>query len=227
MKSPIIVALDMGPENALELAKKIDPQECKVKVGSQLFTIGGPLVIEKLNDLGFDVFLDLKFHDIPNTVRKAVQASIKMDVWMLNVHSLGGKEMLRAAYEAVENASIKPLLIGVTVLTSLNDKALKEVGLELNTKDQVLLLAELCQTEGLNGVVCSPLELTTLRESLNKDFLLITPGIRSNKLDKDDQQRISTPYEAISSGADYIVVGREITNDINPSKKIRKILEAV
>jgi len=227
MKSPIIVALDMGPENALELAKKIDPKECKVKVGSQLFTIGGPLVIEKLNDLGFDVFLDLKFHDIPNTVRKAVQASIKMDVWMLNVHSLGGKEMLRAAYEAVENASIKPLLIGVTVLTSLNDKALKEVGLELNTKDQVLLLAELCQTEGLNGVVCSPHELTMLRESLNEDFLLITPGIRSNKLDKDDQQRISTPYEAIRSGADYIVVGREITNDINPSKKIRKILETV
>ena len=227
MKSPIIVALDMGPENALELAKKIDPKECKVKVGSQLFTIGGPLVIEKLNDLGFDVFLDLKFHDIPNTVRKAVQASIKMDVWMLNVHSLGGKEMLRAAYEAVENASIKPLLIGVTVLTSLNDKALKEVGLELNTKDQVLLLAELCQTEGLNGVVCSPHELTMLRESLNEDFLLITPGIRTNKLDKDDQKRISTPYEAISSGADYIVVGREITNDINPSKKIRKILETV
>ena len=227
MKSPIIVALDMGPKNALDLAKEIDPQECKVKVGSQLFTIGGPLVIEKLNDLGFDVFLDLKFHDIPNTVRKAVQASIKMDVWMLNVHSLGGKEMLRAAYEAVENASIKPLLIGVTVLTSLNDKALKEVGLELNTKDQVLLLAELCQTEGLNGVVCSPHELTMLRESLNEDFLLITPGIRSNKLDKDDQQRISTPYEAISSGADYIVVGREITNDINPSKKIRKILETV
>jgi orotidine-5'-phosphate decarboxylase len=227
MKSPIIVALDMGPKNALDLAKEIDPQECRVKVGSQLFTIGGPLVIEKLNDLGFDVFLDLKFHDIPNTVRKAVEATIKMGVWMLNIHSLGGKEMLRVAHEVIEKASIKPLLVGVTVLTSLNDKALKEVGLELNTKDQVLLLAELCQTEGLNGVVCSPHELTMLRESLNEDFLLITPGIRSNKLDKDDQQRISTPYEAISSGADYIVVGREITNDINPSKKIRKILETV
>ena len=227
MKSPIIVALDMGPKNALDLAKEIDPQECRVKVGSQLFTIGGPLVIEKLNDLGFDVFLDLKFHDIPNTVRKAVEATIKMGVWMLNIHSLGGKEMLRVAHEVIEKASIKPLLVGVTVLTSLNDKALKEVGLELNIKDQVLLLAELCQTEGLNGVVCSPHELTMLRESLNEDFLLITPGIRSNKLDKDDQQRISTPYEAISSGADYIVVGREITNDINPSKKIRKILETV
>ena len=227
MKSPIIVALDMGPKNALDLAKEIDPRECKVKVGSQLFTIGGPLVIEKLKDLGFDIFLDLKFHDIPNTVKKAVEATIKMGVWMLNVHSLGGKEMLRAAHEVIEKASIKPLLVGVTVLTSLNDNALKEVGLELNTKDQVLLLAELCQTEGLNGVVCSPHELTMLRESLNEDFLLITPGIRSNKLDKDDQQRISTPYEAISSGADYIVVGREITNDINPSKKIRKILETV
>ena len=227
MKSPIIVALDMGPNNALDLAKEIDPQECRVKVGSQLFTIGGPLVIEKLNDLGFDVFLDLKFHDIPNTVRKAVQASTKMDVWMLNVHSLGGKEMLRAAYEAVEKASTKPLLVGVTVLTSLNDKALKEVGLGLNTEDQVLLLAELCQSEGLNGVVCSANELSILRKHLNEDFLLVTPGIRSGEIEKDDQKRISTASEAISNGADYIVIGREISNEIDPSKKIRQILETV
>ena len=227
MKSPIIVALDMESERALELAKKLNPLECKVKVGSQLFTADGPIIIEKLNELGFDIFLDLKFHDIPNTVKKAVEAVIKMGVWMLNVHSLGGKEMLRAAYQVVEKASIKPLLVGVTVLTSLNDRALKEAGLGLNIEDQVLLLAELCQAEGLNGVVCSPNELSILREHLNEDFLLVTPGIRSSELEKDDQKRISTASEALSNGADYIVIGREISNEIDPRKKIRQILETV
>ena len=227
MKSPIIVALDMESERALELAKKLNPQECKVKVGSQLFTADGPIIIEKLNELGFDIFLDLKFHDIPNTVKKAVEEVIKMGVWMLNVHSLGGKEMLRAAYEVVEKASIKPLLVGVTVLTSLNDKSLKEVGLGLNTEDQVLLLAELCQTEGLNGVVCSANELSVLRKHLEEDFLLVTPGIRSSGQESDDQKRISTASEAISNGADYIVIGREISNEIDPSEKIRQILETV
>ena len=227
MKSPIIVALDMESERALELAKKLNPQECKVKVGSQLFTADGPIIIDKLNELGFDIFLDLKFHDIPNTVKKAVEVAIKMGVWMLNVHSLGGKEMLRAAYEVVEKVSIKPLLVGVTVLTSLNDKSLKEVGLGLNTEDQVLLLAELCQTEGLNGVVCSANELSVLRKHLEEDFLLVTPGIRSSGQESDDQKRISTASEAISNGADYIVIGREISNEIDPSKKISQILETV
>ncbi len=227
MKSPIIVALDMESKRALELAKKLNPQECKVKVGSQLFTADGPIIIDKLNELGFDIFLDLKFHDIPNTVKKAVEVAIKMGVWMLNVHSLGGKEMLRAAYEVVEKVSIKPLLVGVTVLTSLNDKALKEVGLGLNTEDQVLLLAELCQTEGLNGVVCSANELSVLRKHLEEDFLLVTPGIRSSGQESDDQKRISTASEAISNGADYIVIGREISNEIDPSEKIRQILETV
>ena len=227
MKSPIIVALDMESERALELVRKLNPQECKVKVGSQLFTADGPIIIEKLNELGFDIFLDLKFHDIPNTVKKAVEVAIKMGVWMLNVHSLGGKEMLRAAYEVVEKVSIKPLLVGVTVLTSLNDKSLKEVGLGLNTEDQVLLLAELCQTEGLNGVVCSANELSVLRKHLEEDFLLVTPGIRSSGQESDDQKRISTASEAISNGADYIVIGREISNEIDPSEKIRQILETV
>ena len=227
MKSPIIVALDMESKRALELAKKLNPQECKVKVGSQLFTADGPIIIDKLNELGFDIFLDLKFHDIPNTVKKAVEVAIKMGVWMLNVHSLGGKEMLRAAYEVVEKVSIKPLLVGVTVLTSLNDKSLKEVGLGLNTEDQVLLLAELCQTEGLNGVVCSANELSVLRKHLEEDFLLVTPGIRSSGQESDDQKRISTASEAISNGADYIVIGREISNEIDPSEKIGQILETV
>ena len=227
MKSPIIVALDMESKRALELAKKLNPQECKVKVGSQLFTADGPIIIDKLNELGFDIFLDLKFHDIPNTVKKAVEVAIKMGVWMLNVHSLGGKEMLRAAYEVVEKVSIKPLLVGVTVLTSLNDKALKEVGLGLNTGDQVLLLAELCQAEGLNGVVCSANELSILRKHLDEGFLLVTPGIRTSEFEKDDQKRTSTASEAISNGADYIVMGREISNEVDPSKKIRQILETV
>ena len=227
MGSPIIVALDLDPKSALELANKIDPQDCKVKVGSQLFTTSGPRVIKELKNLGFEIFLDLKFHDIPNTVRKAVETAIEMGVWMLNVHSLGGREMLKAAYEAKETASIKPILIGVTMLTSLDNKSIKQVGFELNIEDQVLLLTELCKEEGLDGVVCSPNELVLLRENVNKDFLLVTPGIRSLKVENDDQKRTSTVSEAIGKGADYVVIGREITTDIDPNKKIQKILETV
>lgn len=227
MTSPIIVALDMSPENALELARKLNPNECKVKVGSQLFTSSGPEIIKKLNDLGFDVFLDLKYHDIPNTVRKAVGASIELGIWMLNVHSLGGKEMLRAASETVEQASVKPLLLGVTILTSLDAKALKAVGFELPLEDQVLLLSELCQSEGLDGVICSPNELPALRSQLNEDFLLVTPGIRSSGIEKGDQKRTSTATSAIKNGANFVVIGREITMDIDPRRKIRQILETV
>ena len=227
MGSPIIVALDLDPKSALELANKIDPQDCKVKVGSQLFTTSGPKIIKELKNLGFKIFLDLKFHDIPNTVRKAVETAIEMGIWMLNVHSLGGKEMLKAAYEVKETASRKPILIGVTMLTSLDNKSIKQVGFELNIEDQVLLLADLCQKEGLEGVVCSPNELVLLREKVNKDFLLVTPGIRSLKVENDDQKRTSTVSEAIGKGADYVVIGREITTDIDPNKKIQKILETV
>tara|TARA_B100001245_G_C22720759_1_gene350194 strand:- start:32 stop:715 length:684 start_codon:yes stop_codon:yes gene_type:complete len=227
MVSPIIVALDLDQKNALELANKIDPQDCKVKVGSQLFTASGPKVIKELKNLGFEIFLDLKFHDIPNTVRKAVETAIEMGVWMLNVHSLGGKEMLKAAYEAKETASIKPILIGVTMLTSLDNKSIKQVGLQMNIEDQVLLLADLCREERLDGVVCSPNELVLLRENVNKDFLLVTPGIRSLKVENDDQKRTSTVSEAIEKGADYVVIGREITTDKDPNKKIKKILETV
>ena len=228
MGSPIIVALDMDQKSALELANKIDPQDCKVKVGSELFTASGPKVIKELKNLGFEIFLDLKFHDIPNTVRKAVETAIEMGVWMLNVHSLGGKEMLKAAYEAKETASIKkPLLIGVTILTSLDNKSIKQVGIELNIEEQVLFLANLCKEEGLDGVVCSPNELTLLRKNVDKDFILVTPGIRASKVEKHDQKRTSTVTEAIEKGADYVVIGREITTDLDPNKKIKKILETV
>jgi orotidine-5'-phosphate decarboxylase len=227
MTSPIIVALDMSLKGALELVKKLDPEECKVKVGSQLFTSSGPEVIEKLNDLGFDVFLDLKFHDIPNTVRKAVEESMELGIWMLNVHSLGGKEMLRAASETVEQATVKPLLLGVTILTSLDDKALNTVGFGLPIADQVLLLAELCQREGLDGVVCSSKEVPVLRSQLNDDFIIVTPGIRSIGVDKEDQKRISSAARAIKNGANFIVIGREITLDIDPRNKIKQILETL
>ncbi len=227
MGSPLIIALDLDYESALGLANKIDPQDCKVKVGSELFTASGPEVIKELKNLGFDIFLDLKFHDIPNTVRKAVEMAIEMEIWMLNVHSLGGREMLKAAYEEKEKASIKPLLIGVTILTSLDNKSIKQVGLKLNIEDQILLLADLCKEEGLDGVVCSPNELVLLRENVNKDFLLITPGIRSLKIENDDQKRTSTVGEAIEKGADYVVIGREVTTDKDPYKKIQKILEIV
>ena len=187
-------------------------------MGSQLFTESGPKVIRELKNLGFEIFLDLKFHDIPNTVRKAVETAIEMGVWMLNVHSLGGKEMLKAAYEAKEAASFKPILIGVTMLTSLDNKSIKQVGIDLNIKDQVLLLTDLCKEEGLDGVVCSPDELVILRENVNENFLLVTPGIRSSKAENHDQKRISTVTEAIKRGANYVVIGREITTDADPSE---------
>jgi len=227
MSSPLIIALDMDQKSAIEFASKIDPKDCKVKVGSQLFTASGPKVIKELKNLGFEIFLDLKFHDIPNTVRKAVEMAIEMDIWMLNVHSLGGKEMLKAAYEAKETTSIKPLLIGVTILTSLDHKSLKQVGLQLNTEEQVLLLATLCKEERLDGVVCSPNEITLLRKNVDEDFLLVTPGIRARDVEHHDQKRTSTVTEAIGKGADYVVIGREITNDVDPNKEIKKILETI
>jgi len=227
MSSPIIVALDMGPKSALELVNELDPNECKVKVGSQLFTSGGPEIIKKLKDSGFDIFLDLKFHDIPNTVKKAIEASIELGVWMLNVHALGSKEMLRTASQVIKQSSIKPFLIGVTVLTSLDDKSLKLVGFNKFVEDQVLLLAELCKQEGLDGVVCSPKEVGILRKKLGNDFLLVTPGIRSNEMNKRDQKRTSSVELALQNGANYVVIGREITLDADPKGKLRQILETV
>ena len=227
MDSPLIIALDLDQRSALDLANKIDPQDCKVKVGSELFTSSGPKVIKELKNLGFEIFLDLKFHDIPNTVKKAVEAAIEMGIWMINVHSLGGREMLKAAHEAKEITSIKPLLIGVTILTSLDNNSIKKVGLDLTIEEHVLLLANLCKEEGLDGVVCSPSELTQLRKRLGENFLLVTPGIRSKEVEKHDQKRTSTLTEAIKNGADYVVIGREITTDSDPNKKIKKLLEEV
>ena len=150
-----------------------------------------------------------------------------MGVWMLNVHSLGGEEMLKAAHEVIQKAKIKPLLVGVTILTSLDNETLKKVGLHSDIQDQVLRLAKICQTQGLDGVVCSPNEISILRKHFDKNFLLVTPGIRSDLLKNDDQKRTATAYEAMSNGADYIVIGREITKESDPGAKIKKILETV
>lgn len=228
MTSPIIIALDLNPKDAISFARELNPKECKVKVGSQLFTSGGPKVIESLRDLGFDIFLDLKFHDIPNTVNKAIKSSLDLGVWMLNVHALGGRDMLIAARESLEGSNInRPLLIGVTLLTSLNDSYAKEMGFSYSIEDQVLKLANLCKDTGLDGVVCSPKELSLLRKEFGEGFVLVTPGIRSSINSNHDQKRTSTASEALSKGANYLVIGREVTLSKKPSEKVKQILETI
>ncbi len=226
-ESPLIIALDLDWSKALDLAKSLDPETCKLKVGSQLFTSVGPESVRKLTSLGFDIFLDLKFHDIPNTVQRAIRSAINLDVWMLNVHVSGGREMLLAAVEECNNSKRKPLLIGVTLLTSLEETSLKEVGVSLGVKDHVLRLAQLSHELGLDGVVCSPNEIKILREEMGHNFILVTPGIRSHSKLDDDQRRTSTPFEALSYGATYIVIGREITSKDDPHKEVNKILKGI
>ena len=227
MPSPIIIALDQDLRESLKLAGKLDPSECRLKVGSNLFTSSGPEVVKRLHELGFDIFLDLKFHDIPTTVAQSVKSSIELGVWMLNVHASGGPDMLKAASEALKGIKNRPILLGVTVLTSIDPKTLEIIGFKKRIEEQVILFADQCQDHGLDGVVCSPNELTLLREKFNKDFLLVCPGIRSTEEGKDDQKRTSTPSSAIKMGANFLVIGREITRDPNPSDRVRKILEKV
>tara|TARA_B100001013_G_C24602895_1_gene439698 strand:+ start:825 stop:1511 length:687 start_codon:yes stop_codon:yes gene_type:complete len=226
MLSPLIVALDLDLKDALILVDKLDPRDCRLKVGSQLFTANGPEVIGVLKDRGFEIFLDLKFHDIPNTVSKALTSSIKHGVWMINVHASGGKKMLEAASLAVSEAKLKPILVGVTLLTSLDRVATREIGFKLNLEEQVIKLARLCKEKGLDGVVCSPKEITLLREEMGNDFLLVCPGIRSCSA-SNDQRRTASPASALKDGANYIVLGREVTLDKNPSKKLKHILESI
>lgn len=229
MTSPLIIALDFGPKEAINFAQELNPKECRVKVGSQLFTSGGPKIIESLKVLGFDIFLDLKFHDIPNTVNKAVKSSLDLGVWMLNVHAQGGRDMLLAARESLEKYSTanKPLLIGVTLLTSLNDAYAKEMGFSQSIEEQVLNLANLCKDAGLDGVVCSPKELSLLRKELGEGFILVTPGIRSSVDLNQDQKRTSTLSDALLKGANYLVIGREVTLSKKPSEKVKQIIETI
>ncbi|WP_126455420.1 orotidine-5'-phosphate decarboxylase [Sulfuriflexus mobilis] len=215
--SPIIVALDF-PEKAaaLGLVEQLDPSRCRLKVGKEMFTRLGPDFVETLAGKGFDVFLDLKFHDIPNTVAAACSAACDLGVWMMNVHASGGRRMMEAAREAIEKSSQSPLLIAVTILTSLSDEDIKEVGYMGTAEENVMRLARLASHSGMDGVVCSPKEVTALRESLGKDFALVTPGIRPAGSATDDQRRTLTPAEAMAAGSSYLVIGRPITQADKP-----------
>ncbi|NOS98636.1 MAG: orotidine-5'-phosphate decarboxylase [Methylotenera sp.] len=220
----IIVALDYADAaNALKLVNQLDPTLCRLKVGKELFTAAGPQFVEQLTRSNFGVFLDLKFHDIPNTVAKACSAASNLGVWMLNVHASGGLEMMQAAHEAVSASETKPLLIAVTVLTSMNQATLNQIGINTDLATHVLNLAKLTKQAGLDGVVCSALEAKMLRTALGGDFCLVTPGIRPANVNQDDQSRVVTPADALKNGASYLVVGRPITLATNPLQALEAI----
>lgn len=220
----IVVALDYADAtSALQLVERLDPALCRLKVGKELFTAAGPQLVEKLIAKNFGVFLDLKFHDIPTTVQKACEAASRLGVWMLNVHASGGTAMMQAAHEGVAKSGRQPLLIAVTVLTSMNQSALKEIGVEDELQNQVLRLASLTKQAGLDGVVCSAQEAQLLKKQLGEDFCLVTPGIRPKTASLDDQSRVVTPAQAIGWGADYLVIGRPITQAADPLQALQAI----
>ena len=222
--SRIIVALDYpSADAALQLVEQLSPELCRLKVGKELFTRAGPQLVESLVGQGFDVFLDLKFHDIPNTVASACHAAADLGVWMLNVHALGGARMLEAAREGVSRAGHSPLLIAVTILTSMDETDLAAVGLAGSPLENVMRLARLAQHSGLDGIVCSSREVTPLRAELERDFKLVTPGIRPAGSQADDQRRIMTPVDAVTNGSDYLVIGRPVTQADDPVGVLRTI----
>jgi orotidine-5'-phosphate decarboxylase len=213
----VIVALDYADANgALALVERLDPALCRLKVGKELFTVAGPALVKSLVDRGFGVFLDLKYHDIPNTVANACRAAAGLGVWMLNVHASGGRAMLLAAREALAQESTPPLLIGVTVLTSLSVTDLGELGIAGTPLDAALRMARLARSCGVDGVVCSAQEAAGLRREFGAGFCLVTPGIRLEETPSDDQQRVMTPRAAVAAGADYLVIGRPITRAPDP-----------
>lgn len=222
--NPIVVALDFDNRHqALELVDRLDPSRCRLKVGKELFTSEGPQLIDALHKKGFDVFLDLKFHDIPNTCAKAVKAAANMGVWMVNVHASGGQRMMEAAREALESFQTKPILIGVTVLTSMEQQDLAGIGLDVEPQQQVKRLADLTKLSGLDGVVCSAQEAAMLKQQCGQGFQLITPGIRPSFAQQGDQRRVMTPAEAKIAGVDYMVIGRPITQAADPIEALALI----
>ena len=224
----IIVALDYADAaSALKLAQELDPDLCRVKVGKELFTAAGPQLVETLVKMQFGVFLDLKFHDIPNTAAKACEAASRLGVWMLNVHAAGGLAMMQAAREGVAKSGHHPLLIAVTVLTSMNQADLNQVGVPGNLPHQVLNLARLAQQAGLAGVVCSAQEAPALRAALGDKFCLVTPGIRPANVNQNDQSRVVTPVEALRMGSSYLVIGRPITQAMNPLAALEAINQEI
>ena len=224
-QTPIIVALDFPSRDAaLVLAGQLDPALCRVKVGKELFTRCGPSIVEALQARGFDVFLDMKFHDIPNTTAMAVKAAAEMGVWMVNVHCSGGLRMMAACRETLDSLNgPKPLLIGVTVLTSMEREDLLGLGLDIEPQDQVLRLAGLAAQAGLDGLVCSALEAPALKTA-QPHLQLVTPGIRPAGSAQDDQRRILTPRQALDAGSDYLVVGRPISQAADPAQALAAVL---
>jgi len=224
----IIVALDFAEQRyALSMVEKLDPKHCRLKVGKEMFTRYGPAFVETLMKSGFDVFLDLKFHDIPNTVVKACCAAADLGVWMLNVHAAGGLKMMESARNALENYRQRPKLIAVTILTSLSDVELAEIGYTGSAADNVIKLARLTARAGLDGVVCSSREVEIIRQQIGDDFCLVTPGIRPAGSQINDQQRIMTPLEAIRTGSDYLVIGRPITAAADPTEALAEIVSEI
>jgi orotidine-5'-phosphate decarboxylase len=202
---------------SIEMAKRLDPNQCRVKVGKELFTTAGPVILDELHKLGFDIFLDLKFHDIPNTVANAVSAAAKAGVWMVNIHASGGRRMMEASANALQQLSDnKTLLIAVTVLTSMDQSDLVEIGIDATPEQHVKRLAALAKSSGMDGVVCSAQESSILSTELGKDFVLVTPGIRPAGSDQGDQKRIMTPAQAMAAGSHYLVMGRPITQASDP-----------
>lgn len=227
-RSPVIVALDVADADAaLALAGRLDPSLCRVKVGKELFTRAGPAVVEQLQHAGFEVFLDLKFHDIPHTVAQALRASADLGVWMVNVHAGGGRRMLEAAASALAGFRRPPLLIGVTVLTSMADADLADLGYTETVAERVLRLAALAANSGLDGVVCSAQEAPALRQACGSGFALVTPGIRMPGDDAGDQRRIVTPAAALALGSDYLVIGRSVTAAQDPIAALAAIVADV
>ncbi len=225
--SPIIVALDFPTvADALNLAKQLDPTKCRVKVGKELFTVCGPIIVDELQKLGFEVFLDLKFHDIPNTTAMAVKVAASMGVWMVDIHCVGGMAMMQACRNVLDQANSQTLLIGVTVLTSLGIDDLKQLSITKSPEQQVLSLAQLAAEAGLDGLVSSAQEAKSLKLNF-PDLKLVTPGIRPEGSSKDDQQRIVTPVQAIEDGADYLVIGRPITQSADPRQALESILASL
>lgn len=227
--SPIVVALDYADrDRALAFVDRIEPGSCRLKVGKEMFTLFGPQLVRDLQQRGFEVFLDLKFHDIPNTTAHAVAAAADLGVWMVNVHASGGARMMNAAREALlPFGNDAPLLIAVTVLTSMDAEDLRGLGIELSPAEQAERLARLTQQCGLDGVVCSAHEASRFKQAIGPAFKLVTPGIRPTGSDAGDQRRIMTPQQAVQAGVDYMVIGRPITQSADPAATLRDILNSI
>ena len=229
----IIIALDYpAAAPALALAGRLDPSLCRLKVGKELFTATGPALLEQLMQRGFEIFLDLKFHDIPITTAQACKAAAGLGVWMINVHAFGGRKMLEAACAAIANSTQQPKLVAVTLLTSMAQQDLAEIGIDTTPADMVLRLAMLARDSGLDGVVCSAQEAALLRKQCGKEFFLVTPGIRpahasATSVNQDDQSRVMTPHAALQAGSSYLVIGRPITQAADPLQALLDINQEI